>query len=125
MQTLTSLVLALAVSVGAATQFDAVVDALARGNAPAVSTHFDETVEIVLPGLEDILPRAEAESKLAEFFAAHPPRAFERVHGGSSKCAAGSYVIGSLTCASGRYRVYIYSDGAAAGTVQELRIEEE
>ena len=127
MYTFVSLALALAVTISApvAAQLDAVVDALARGSAPAVSAHFDETVELVLPGVEDILPRAEAESALAEFFAANPPRAFERVHGGSSKGVAGSYVIGSLACASGTYRVYVYSDGAARGTVQELRIEEE
>ena len=127
MHTLVSIALALVFSVAATAtaQLDAVVDALSRGSAPAVSAHFDETVELVLPGVEDILPRAEAESALAQFFAANPPRAFERVHGGSSKGVAGSYVIGSLACASGTYRVYIYSDGAAGGAVQELRIEEE
>ena len=129
MNTLLALALSIAIVSPAVSpadlQMDAVVTALSQGNAAAVGSHFDKTVELVLPGVEDILPKASAEAKLKAFFGSHAAKSFARVHGGTSNGANGTYVIGTLTCADGDYRVYIYGRGPNSSTIQELRIEEE
>ncbi|MFK8058166.1 MAG: DUF4783 domain-containing protein [Saprospiraceae bacterium] len=104
-------------------QLDAVVSALSKGDAKAVGVFFDQTVELVLPGVDDILPKADAEEKLAAFFLANPAQSFTRVHGGTSTGEDGSYVIGTLKTETRAYRVYIYARGTGTPTVQELRIE--
>jgi len=104
---------------------DAVVSALAEGDAEGAGLYFDSTVELVLPGVEDILTRKAATQQLKNFFAANPTESFARVHGGTSNGEAGAYVIGTLTTTTGRYRVYVYGKGAAQPIVQELRIESE
>jgi len=105
------------------TQLDAVVAALSKGDAKAVGSFFDQTVELVLPQVDDILPKAAAEKKLAAFFTAHSIKSFARVHGGTSSGEDGAYVIGTLTCEKASFRVYIYARGAGSPIVQELRIE--
>jgi len=104
-------------------QLDAVVEALGKGDAYTVSGFFDNTVELVLPGVDDILPKAQAKQKLVAFFEANPASAFTRVHGGTSTGEDGAYIIGTLTTDTGVFRVYVYGRGAGTPIVQELRIE--
>lgn len=106
-------------------QFEAVTAALAKGDAEAVSRHFDQTVELALPGLEDIFPKASAAAKLKGFFNLNPASGFTRVHGGTSRGEVGAYVIGTLNCSTGKFRVYLYGRGDGQILVQELRIERE
>lgn len=104
-------------------QLDAVIAALSKGDAIAVSAFFDNTVEMVLPGVDDILPKAEARKNLVAFFEAHPVKSFARVHGGTSTGEDGAYVIGTLTTENATFRVYVYGRGSSTPIVQELRIE--
>jgi len=115
--------LPLSISHHATIQLDAVVAALSIGDAKAVGTYFDNTVELVLPSVDDILPKAQAEKKLALFFKENPANSFTRVHGGTSTGEDGAYVIGTLSTTNGSFRVYIYGRGAETPSVQELRIE--
>lgn len=105
-------------------QFDEVVSALSIGDAQTVSTYFDNTVELVLPEVDDILPKAAAKKKLEAFFEVNKANSFARVHGGSSTGEEGAYIIGTLTTETGNFRVYMYGRGGASPIVQELRIEE-
>ena len=107
------------------TQFDAVTSAIARGDAAAISTYLDKTVELALPGLDDIYTREQATAKLKGFFGLHPPSGFSRVHGGTSRGEVGAYVIGSLKSGQKTFRVYLYGTGEVKPTIQEIRIEEE
>jgi len=106
-------------------QLDAVVVALSQGDAVGVGRHFDQTVELVLPGVEDIFTKDKAQVELERFFSSNQAQNFARVHGGTSSGEKGTYVIGTLTTDTGSYRVYVYGRGDAAPTVQELRIEAE
>ena len=106
-------------------QFDAVTAAIGRGDVDALAAYLDSTVELALPGVDDIFTRAQAAAKLKAFFALHPPKSFTRVHGGTSKGDVGAYVIGSLVSAGDKYRVYVYGVGDATPRIQELRIEKQ
>ena len=112
-------------SAAADVQFDAVTTAISRGDAAAVSTYLDETVELALPGLDDIFTKEQAAAKLKGFFGLNPPSGFSRVHGGTSRGEVGAYVIGSLKSGQKSFRVYLYGVGEARPTIQEIRIEEE
>ena len=105
-------------------QLDDVVAALSIGDAHTVSTFFDNTVELVLPGVDDILPKAKAKKKLEAFFVTNRAKSFVRVHGGTSTGEDGAYIIGTLTTDAGNFRVYIYGRGVGTPIVMELRIEE-
>ena len=106
-------------------QFDAVTTALAKGDVATLSKYLDSTVELALPGLDDIYTKDQAATKLRGFFGIHPPSGFARVHGGTSRGEVGAYVIGSLKSGSKSFRVYLYGVGEASPTIQEIRIEEE
>ncbi len=106
-------------------QFDAVMAAIAKGDVASLSSYLDKTVELALPGIDDIFTKEQATAKLKSFFALNPPTGFARVHGGTSKGDVGAYVIGSLSCGEKRYRVYLYGTGDAAPKIQEIRIEKQ
>ena len=108
-----------------AANLDIVVEALGRGDAATASGYFDKTIELVLPGVEDILTQAQARTRLAAFFERHPVSGFTRVHGGTSGGEEGAYVIGTLSSGGDKFRVFVYGRGAATPVVQELRIEAE
>lgn len=106
-------------------QLDRVGTALGKGDAAGAGAFFDATVELVLPGVEDILTKGEARTKLKQFFEQNEAKGFVRVHGGTSSGEEGAYVIGTLTTVRGTYRVFIYGRGLETPIVQELRIEPE
>lgn len=98
--------------------------ALHKGNAAAVATHFDQSVVIELMGVEKMAPKAEAQRLLEEFFRAHPPTAFRQSHAGDSQGKDSHYVIGDLSDAGGKYRVYLYFRTTGGRyLLQELRID--
>lgn len=98
--------------------------ALRRGQAAAVATHFDQSVVIELLGVEKMAPKAEAQRLLEEFFRAHPPTAFRQSHAGDSQGKDSHYVIGDLSDAGGKYRVYLYFRTTGGRyLLQELRID--
>ncbi len=105
------------------TQFDAVTGAIARGDVASLSTYLDKTVELALPGIDDIFTKEQASAKLKGFFGLYPPTGFARVHGGTSRGDVGAYVIGTLNCGERKFRVYIYGIGDASPRIQEIRIE--
>ncbi len=110
---------------GQETQFDAVTSAIAKGDVTSLATYLDRTVELALPGIDDIFTKDQAVNKLKGFFGLNPPTGFVRVHGGTSKGDIGAYVIGTLSCGTDKYRVYIYGTGDANPRIQEIRIEKQ
>ncbi len=102
-----------------------ITKALKTGNAEALSSFFEEDVELALIDDEDIYEKDEAQEKLAEFFSNHPPKSFNQVHKGTSKGEDSHYVIGDLTANGKTFRVYIYLEETEDSyIIQELRIEE-
>ncbi len=102
-----------------------ITKALKTGNSEALSSFFDEDVELALLDDEDIYEKAEAKAKLTRFFESHPPKSFSQVHKGTSKGEDSHYVIGDLVADGTTYRVYIYLEETEDSyIIQELRIEE-
>ena len=106
------------------TNLNSISQAISNGDANALASHFDATVELAILDDEDMYSKAEAKGKVNAFFAKARPKSYSQVHKGSSKGQDSQYCIGNLTTTSGNYRVYIYLKVKGAKTViQEMRFD--
>jgi len=101
-----------------------ITDAIRQGNAAALSSFFDQQVELSTLDKDDRYPKTKATDIMRNFFAQYPPDSFRTVHKGTS--SDNQYCIGNLTAGGQTYRVYIYLKNAAGRQViQELRFDRE
>lgn len=99
--------------------------ALQAGDVAKVASYFDQTVMLNLLGQESLSSKAEAEGLLRTFFKNNPPGKFIQSHSGSSQGENSQYIIGDLTNAKGKFKVYMYFKTAGSKyTLQELRIDQ-
>ena len=82
--------------------------ALGDGDAAALGTYFDQSVEVAILEKEDFCDQAQAVEKVRVFFQNNPPKSFNQIHKGSSQSSDSQYCIGDLVTASAKFRVYIY-----------------
>lgn len=118
------LLVMLFVPVFSGSNVETITRAISTGDVTTLGKFFDETVEIALPGEEDIYEKAKATELLKNFFSKHTPKGFAQAHQGTSKGNDSVYCIGNLTTSTGTFRVYIYlhaDDGNYL--IQELRFD--
>ena len=100
--------------------------AVSNGDASALSTYFDDKVEVSILDDENLLDKPEARKALESFFAKHKPQSYNQVHDGTSKGAGSKYTIGNLKANGKVYRVYVYMKVAGGNyTIQEISISED
>jgi len=100
--------------------------AIGEGNADALGQYFDQSVEVAVPGAEDVYDKAKAVGVVKDFFSKNKPKTFSQVHQGSSSGSASQYCIGNLVTAGGTFRVYIYMKvSGGKQLIQELRFDKE
>jgi hypothetical protein len=102
----------------------AVLDALKTGNSVQLSKYFNTSIELAIPGKEDIYSNKQAELIIRDFFAKHVPSNFSVLHKGGKE--GSQYAIGNLTTSSGNFRVTVLiklKDGNPF--IHQLRFEEE
>ncbi|MFN5135819.1 MAG: DUF4783 domain-containing protein [Chitinophagaceae bacterium] len=87
-------------------QKDEIVDAIKSGDAEKLSRHFDQTVDISMPGKSNSYSKGQAEMVLKDFFSMNKVRNFELQHSGSNPSS--NFIIGKLTTANGSYRTTVY-----------------
>jgi len=95
------------VKINASAQSDipqAMFDALKSGNTAELSKYFNSSIELSIPGQQEIYSKQQAELILKNFFAKHVPAGFTVVHKGGGN-EGSQYAIGNLTTSSGKYRV--------------------
>lgn len=105
--------------------YDDIANALRSADARQIAGYFGPTVELSVPGQEDVYSKAQAELILRDFFSKNTPRSFTIVHKGAAKENT-LYAIGKMVSAKGKdFRVsfYVKSTGGK-NTIQELRIED-
>lgn len=100
-----------------------VTDALAKGNAPALTRYLVSSVDLTILEDEDMYPKDQVVQKLSQFFQRNKPSSFEVKHKGTSKLDD-HYRIGDLTTSTGVYRVtFFMRKGSAGMEIKQLRIE--
>jgi hypothetical protein len=102
----------------------AVLDALKTGNSVQLSRYFNTSIELAIPGKEDIYSNKQAELIVKDFFAKHVPSNFVILHKGGKD--GSQYAIGNLTTSTGNFRVtLLVKMREGAPYIHQLRFEEE
>ena len=105
--------------------FDDVLSALKAGNTKQLSTYFNNSVELTVPGSEGVYSKQQAEIILKNFFAQNPAANVTRQHDGSSAQGA-KYAIAVYESAKSTYRAYIFMKDSGSGfKIHELRFEKQ
>ncbi len=105
---------------------DELVVSLKEGNDKVLSSYFNENIELVLPGQDDVFSKAQAQQLVARFFKENTPDGFSIAHKGTSGNDGAHYAIGKLSTSRGNFRVYFllkYNQGKAC--LHQLRIEKQ
>jgi hypothetical protein len=99
-----------------------VVQALKNGNASQMAKHFDNTIEISMPGKSNSYSKSQGEMILKDFFTNNVVKSFEVIHKGEN--AGSQYCIGNLVTKAATYRTTIYMKQKNDKQVlQEIRFE--
>jgi hypothetical protein len=103
---------------------EGIIRAFKAGNAAELAKHFYTNIDLVILDKEDIYSKTQAEQILRKFFTDHRPASFKIIFEGGKETSR--YAIGSLSTASGNFRVNLLiknQDGTPL--IHQLRIEEE
>ena len=100
--------------------------ALNEGNAAALATHFNTTLDLIIPENEGTYSKKQAEQMVKMFFEKQPPKSFTLEHQGNSNDGS-TYLIGTHKTTPGKnYRVYVLiKDRSGNALIQQLQFEEE
>ena len=105
---------------------DAIVNAIRKGDARALSTYFSDSVDISIKDEEKTYSKSEATKVVSKFFASNPPNNFTEIHKGTSKGKDSHYCIGNLDTNDNSYRVYIYlKKHGSKYLIEQLSFDEE
>lgn len=109
---------------GKAQIHDEIIKSLKEGNSRALSDHFNQNIELVVPGNDNVYSKAQAEQITGSFFNSNKPENFSVIHQGGKDGA--QYVIGNLDTRNGRFRVYfLLKQSDDKSFIHQLRIEKE
>jgi hypothetical protein len=101
---------------------DGIIASIRNGNASALSTFFDKSVEISMPDKSNGYSKSQAELVLKDFFRNNTVKNFEIIHKGEN--SGSQYCIGTLSTKNGEFRTTIFMKEKGTGQVlQEIRFE--
>jgi len=103
---------------------DEIVLSIQNGNVETLANYFNQNVELVVESHDDVFSKPQAKQIVAEFFKDNKPKQFNIIHQGGKEGAR--YAIGSLTTATGTFRVYfLLKNNGTASYIHQLRIEKQ
>jgi len=96
------------------------------GNDKTLSGYFNQNIELVVPGHDDVFSKSQAQQLVARFFKENMPESFSIIHQGSSGNEGARYAIGTLVTAKGNFRVYfLLKTTNNKAVIHQLRIEKQ
>jgi hypothetical protein len=99
-----------------------ILNAISEGNATALSSYFNNNVELVVGSSNDVFSKQQATGIISEFFRKNKVSSFQVLHKGTKESAA--FSISTLKTTTGTYRVYVLVRKAGSEQlIQQLRIE--
>jgi hypothetical protein len=100
--------------------------ALNAGDASKLAEHFNNTVDLMIPGNDGSYSKKQAEQIVKAFFTSQPVQSFKMDHKGTSNDGS-RYMIGTLKATAGAvFRVYVLiKNGTSDGLIQQLQFEKE
>ncbi len=104
--------------------FGQIEAAIRTGDAAALSTHFNASVEVTIADKGQDYSRNQAQFVVKEFFAANPVKTFGFAHRGNSGTTY--YAVGSYATAKGTYDVNVFVKKYPEGyRIDQIRFERE
>lgn len=96
------------------------------GNAAALAKYFNNTLDLVVPGMEITCSKTQAEQILKDFFQKNPPKSFKINHQGASKDGS-QFSIGTYVSTGDKsFRTYFLLKKSGANMlIQQLQFEAE
>jgi Domain of unknown function (DUF4783) len=88
------------------TQKDEIIAGLKTGSVEKLAKHFDNMVDVTVPGKTNSFSKTQAEMILKDFFNLNKVKNFEVQHSGSN--ASSNFIIGMLSTSNGNYRTTVY-----------------
>ncbi len=86
--------------------------AIGNSDVTTLSANFSNDMEICIGTKQDFYTKAEAKARLTKFFSEINPKSSNFLHKGNAKDNSSEYSVGELNSAKGKYRVFIYYEGA-------------
>jgi len=113
-------------AVFAGPDFSAIAEAINQGDVEALSSFFDENVELTLLDDDGLYGKAQATQLVKRFLSTNQPKSFKLVHQGTNNSGL-YYCIGDMITSSGEtFRVcYYLKEIEGKFVMQEFGIEEE
>jgi hypothetical protein len=103
---------------------DEIILSLKSGNARDLSDYFNQNVELVVPGSDNVYSKAQAQLIVNNFFSENAPQSFSVIHQGGKE--GSQYVIGNLGTKKGTFRVYfLLKKSEEKNFIHQLRIEKQ
>jgi hypothetical protein len=78
---------------------------ITEGNASSLSVHFNSSLDISLPDIDQTMSSAHATQVMKNFFKENPPKSYKVNHVGSSREAT-KYIIGTYKSDNKSFKVY-------------------
>lgn len=85
---------------------ESIASAIRSGNSKVLSTYFNTTIEITLPGKEGTFSKVQAEMVMKDFFSKYPPSGFDVNQKGSSS-GGSQFIIGTYKSNNKIYKTYM------------------
>lgn len=105
---------------------DDLILSLKSGNDKVLSDYFNQNIELVVPGHDDVFSKSQAQQLVAKFFKESSPESFSIIHQGTSGNEGARYAIGTLVTAKGNFRVYfLLKTSNNKAIIHQLRIEKQ
>jgi hypothetical protein len=83
-----------------------IATAIRSGNSKVLTTYFNTTIEITLPGKEGTFSKVQAEMVMKDFFSKYPPASFDINQKGSSS-GGSQFIIGTYKSNNKVYKTYL------------------
>jgi hypothetical protein len=99
--------------------------ALSKGNAQALSDHFNSMVDLSLPGIEDSYGKTQATRIMQDFFSKNPVKSYKINKTGNSNDGS-QFSIGKMEAGNKTFRLYyLIRKISNKYLIHQLQIQEE
>ncbi|MDX9883141.1 MAG: DUF4783 domain-containing protein [Prolixibacteraceae bacterium] len=105
---------------------DDLISSFKSGNDKVLAEYFNQNIELVVPGHDDVFSKSQAQQLIAKFFREYPPEDFSLIHQRESGNEGAGYAIGSLETSKGNFRVvFLLKTTGGKAMIHQLRIEKQ
>lgn len=101
-----------------------ILESLKTGDSKKLSEYFNQNVDLVILGSDNVCSKAQAQQIVNKFFSNNTPESFTVMHQGGKE--GDKYVIGNLKANTGIFRVtFLLKTNEGKDYIHQLRIDKQ